>query len=170
MPASAIEISFCGAATTASTLPSAAYCTAAAAKARDARPPAALVVPKGSDASSGWLQSSTFSAAPDQSASPTLRILRKSTRIRQARAWRSMTAQSLTTIGLQTSCTPASSAALILISGPMPAGSPAAMAIIGLSPGSMRCEPPLTPTASAKRGSRPARLGRPRIEWRDRRP
>jgi hypothetical protein len=49
-----------------------------------------------------------------------------------ALAWRASRAGSLTTIGLQASRTAGSSAALRLISGPMPAGSPLAMAILGL--------------------------------------
>ena len=50
----------------------------------------------------------------------------------QARACRSTTPGSLTTIGWQASRTAGSSAALRLISGPMPAGSPVAMAIFAL--------------------------------------
>jgi hypothetical protein len=53
MPARAIAVSFCGAATTASTSPQSAASIAARAKASEAHPPAALVVPKSSVAASG---------------------------------------------------------------------------------------------------------------------
>src|SRR5712691_3990964 len=53
MPARAIEVSFCGAATTASTSPASAALIAVPAKASDARPPAASLAPKSSAAKSG---------------------------------------------------------------------------------------------------------------------
>src|SRR5262249_10521127 len=60
-------------------------------------------------------------------------ITRSSPGVAQAAAWRSSTPASPTTIALQALRTAGSSAALRLISGPMPAGSPAAMAIRVLS-------------------------------------
>ena len=61
MPASAMDVSFCGAATTASTSPASAALIARPAKAMEARPLTALVAPKSSVAASGCAQSSTFS-------------------------------------------------------------------------------------------------------------
>ncbi len=172
MPASAIEVSFCGAATTASTSPLSAALMAAPAKASAARPAAALLVPNASAAASGSAQSSTLSDASDQSASAILATTRKLTAIPQALACRSTTRASLATIGLQAARTLGSSAALRLISGPMPAGSPVAMAIFALSrgmTGSWSIFRP-TPTASGMRGSRPGRPGRRPIGLRGRRP
>jgi hypothetical protein len=57
----------------------------------------------------------------------------------QALEWRAMTIGSLTTIGLQAARTVGSSAALTLISGPIPAGSPVAIAIIALLRGMVSC-------------------------------
>src|SRR5215218_6447614 len=129
MPARAIEVSFCGAATTASTSPASAALIAISAKASEARPLAATVVPKSSAAKSGCAQSSTLTQSFDQSASPTRPIARMAGSRPHARACRSITPISLTTIGRQALRTAGSSAALRLISGPMPAGSPVAMAI-----------------------------------------
>src|SRR5882724_10440799 len=56
MPASAIDVSFCGAATTASTSPASASLIAVPAKASAARPLAALLVPKSSAAMSDHAQ------------------------------------------------------------------------------------------------------------------
>ena len=53
MPACAIEVSFCGAATTASTSPAIAAFTAAAQNAIEARPLTGLTTPKPSEAVSG---------------------------------------------------------------------------------------------------------------------
>src|SRR5262245_15704493 len=61
--------------------------------------------------------------------------------MRQAAAWRCSRRASPTRTGLQARRTAGSCAALRLISGPMPAGSPTAMAILVLSP--MRGYPPL---------------------------
>src|SRR6516162_11142121 len=133
MPARAIDVSFCGAATTASTSPASASLIAAPAKASAARPLAALLVPKSSAARSGWEQPSTLTRWSDQSASAARATTRSSAAMRQAAAWRSSTPASLTTSGLQALRTAGSSAALRLISGPMPAGSPMAIAIIVLS-------------------------------------
>src|SRR6516162_11423203 len=133
MPARAIDVSFCGAATTASTSPASASLIAAPAKASAARPLAALLVPKSSAARSGWEQPSTLTRWSDQSASAARPITRSSAAMAQAAAWRSSTPASPTTIGLQALRTAGSSAALRLTSGPMPAGSPAAMAIRVLS-------------------------------------
>src|SRR6266540_536069 len=133
MPASAIDVSFCGAATTASASPARASLIAAPAKASAARPLAALLVPKSSAAMSGCAQPSTLIASPDQSASAARATTRSSAAMRQAAACRFSTPASPTTIALQALRTAGSSAALRLISGPMPAGSPAAMAIRVLS-------------------------------------
>src|SRR6516165_1847148 len=133
MPASAIDVSFCGAATTASTSPARASLIAASAKASAARPLAALLVPKSSAAMSGCAQPTTLMASPDQSASAARATTRSSAAMRQAAACRFSTPASPTTIALQALRTAGSRAALRLISGPMPAGSPAAMAIRVLS-------------------------------------
>src|SRR2546428_2464285 len=133
MPASAIDVSFCGAATTASTSPASASLIAAPAKASAARPLAALLAPKSSAATSGCAQPSTLMASPDQSASAARATTRSSAAMAQAAACRVSTPASPTTIALQALRTAGSSAALRLISGPMPAGSPAAMAIRVLS-------------------------------------
>src|SRR5262245_25897721 len=117
MPACATDVSFCGAATTASTSPASAALTAARQNAIDARPLAALVSPNESVAASGC---ETAVTATPSALSP------------HARACRASTAGSHTTIGSHAARTCGSSAAFRLISGPMPAGSPAAMAIFGL--------------------------------------
>src|SRR6516162_2931668 len=133
MPASAIDVSFCGAATTASTSPARASLIAASAKASAARPLAALLVPKSSAAMSGCAHPTTLMASPDQSASAARATTRSSAAMRQAAACRFSTPASPTTIALQAWRTAGSSAAFRLTSGPMPAGSPAAMAIRVLS-------------------------------------
>src|SRR5262252_7838642 len=148
MPASAIDVSFCGAATTASTSPASASLIAAPAKASAARPLAALLVPKSSAARSGCAQSSTLTRWSDQSASAARVITRSSAAVAQAAAWRFNMPASPTTIALQALRTAGSSAALRLISGPMPAGSPAAMAIRVLS--RMRGHPPSISGAPSK--------------------
>src|SRR6516164_11164168 len=137
MPASAIDVSFCGAATTAST-----------SQASAARPLAALLVPKSSAAMSGCAQPSTLTRWSDQSASAARVITRSSAAMAQAAAWRFNMPASPTTIALQALRTAGSSAALRLISGPMPAGSPAAMVIRVLS--RMRGHPSSISVASSK--------------------
>src|SRR5215472_11510589 len=124
MPASAIDVSFCGAATTASTSPARASSIAVPAKASAARPLAALLVPKSSAAMSGCVEPSTLMASPDQSASPARATTRSSAAMAQATACRFSTPASPTTIALQALRTAGSSAALRLISGPMPPGRP----------------------------------------------
>ena len=130
MPACAIEVSFCGAPTTASTSPASAALNgradegdrgAACSRARCCRsrawlPPAAL-------------QSRTFSLPLENSASAIRSITCSSAAMPQALACREITPGSLTRTGWQAARTAGSSAALRLISGPMPAGSPVAMAI-----------------------------------------
>src|SRR6188472_1597412 len=145
MPARAIEVSFCGAATTASTSPASAVLIAISAKASEARPLAAAVVPKSSATKSGCAQSSTLTQSLDQSASPTRSITRKASCRPQACACRSSTPISLTTIGWQALRTAGSSAALRLISGPMPAGSPVAMAIFARLLMTSACRPSYRP-------------------------
>src|SRR5262249_16902225 len=153
------DVSFCGAATTASTSPARASLIAASAKASAARPLAALLVPKSSAATSGCAQPSTLMASPDQPASapraptPSPAPLphpppRRSAAVAQAAACGFSTPASPTTIALQASRTAGSRAALRLISGPMPAGSPAAMAIRVLS--RMRGHPPSISGAPSK--------------------
>src|SRR5436190_14271522 len=119
MPACAIEVSCCGAATTASTSPAIAAFTAAAQNAIEARPLTGLTTPKPSDAVSGCGEASRL-------------ICEKSTLIPQDLAWRSSKAGSQTNIGSQAARTTGSSAALSAISGPMPAGSPTGIAILSL--------------------------------------
>ena len=101
----------------------------------DARPAAALVPPSVIDAERGAGQASTVIPLPDQFASPIRSTACSSALMPQALAWRSMIPTSLTRIGLHAARTAGSSAALRLISGPMPAGSPVAMAILGFSRG-----------------------------------
>src|SRR5215210_6979181 len=132
IPASAIAVSFCGAATTASTSPAKAAWIARLAKASEARPLAASVIPNESVAASGCAQASTLSLPPDQSASRIRSITRNSALMPQVLAWRSTTPGSLTTMGWQAACTAGSSAAFSAISGPMPAESPVVIAIFVL--------------------------------------
>src|SRR5215470_12134778 len=131
MPARAIEVSFCGAATTASTSPASAALMAVAAKASEARPAAPSLTPKPSAAASGCGQSMRLRLL--SAASATAAIARSSALMAQAAAWRSITRRSQNRIGVHAARTSASSAALRPISGPIPAGSPAAMAMIGFS-------------------------------------
>ncbi len=63
MPACAIEVSCCGAATTASTSPAIAALTAAAQNAIEARPLIGLTTPKGSEAASGCGQARILMSA-----------------------------------------------------------------------------------------------------------
>src|SRR6266852_5471698 len=102
MPACAIEVSCCGAATTASTSPVIAAFTAAAQNAIEARPLTGLTTPKPSDAVSGCGQASTL-------------ICEKSILIPQDLAWRSSKAGSQTNVGSQAASTAGSSAALSAI-------------------------------------------------------
>src|SRR5262245_16821796 len=147
MPASAIEVSFCGAAATASASPASAALIAARAKASEARPLAAPVVPNSSSARSGCAQSSTLRRACDHSASAGRAIACRSAAMPQAAACRCSTPASPTRSGLHAARTAGSRAALRLISGPMPAGSPTAMAMVGLS--SMRGPASISLTWSA---------------------
>src|SRR6201982_3670148 len=101
MPASAIDVSFCGAATTASTSPASASLIAVPAKASAARPLAALLVPKSSAAMSGCAQPSTLTRWSHQSASAARVTTRSSTAMAQAAAWRFNMPASPTTIALQ---------------------------------------------------------------------
>ena len=126
MPAAAIDVSFCGAATTASTSPASAARTARLALASDARPNAAPFWPNTKSLISGIGTSST--ASPGAVASLGSRIGTSLAVMFAACAWRAITLASPTTIGRQMACTAGSSAAFRLISGPMPAGSPVAMA------------------------------------------
>src|SRR5262249_37198740 len=106
--------------------------------------------------------------SPDQSAPAPRATTRSLAAMRQAAACRFSTPASPTTIALQAWRTAGSSAALRLTSGPMPAGSPAAMAIrvlsrmrghpASISAASHRCaRGPFTSTGKAKRGCRRAR-------------
>src|SRR5665213_779356 len=117
MPACAIDVSCCGAATTASTSPAIAAFTAAAQNAIEARPLIGLTTPKPSEAVSGCGQGSTLTL---DASSP------------HALACRASKASSHTSIGWHAACTAGSSAAFSAISGPMPAGSPTGIAIRSL--------------------------------------
>ena len=78
MPARAIEVWFCGAATTASTSPFSAALIAALANASEARPLSALTAPNSSAAASGVRQASRWVAPLEKSASATRSITRRS--------------------------------------------------------------------------------------------
>src|SRR4051794_27193460 len=130
MPACAIDVSFCGAATTASTSPDIAVCTAAAQNAIDARPATGDVTPKPREAVSGCGQVSTLIRVPDQSAAETRSMTLSLAFSPHDFACRFSKAGSHTMIGSQAAHTRGSSTALRQISGPMPAGSPTGIAIL----------------------------------------
>src|SRR5262249_2666172 len=113
------------------------------AKAREARPAAGLVMPNGRVAASGWAVARTLTRSPDHTASPTRATVCRLALMPDALACRSKSAGSLSRIGRHTARTAGSSAAFSAISGPIPAGSPVAMAMtagpdIPLEPGHQR--------------------------------
>src|SRR6185312_3430853 len=112
-----MEVSCCGAATTASTAPSIAAFTAAAQNAIDARPLTGLTTPKPRALASGCGQGSTFTFDASRP---------------HALACRASKSGSHTMTGSQEACTCAFIAALSTISGPIPAGSPTGIAIRSL--------------------------------------
>src|ERR1051325_100202 len=115
MPAACTAASVCGAPTTAAKRPSSAARIALSAAARAARPWPGATVP------SAGRSCFTGSSSIPSSDRP------------QARACSSSTARSPTSTGRQRSSTAGSRAALSEISGPMPAGSPVAMATLGFT-------------------------------------
>src|SRR3569833_547212 len=131
MPASEIDVWFCGAATTASTLSARAAWIASPAANRDARPLAALVEPKPMSPTSALGQATSEIAPSSPPISSGRSITRIGAAIPQALAWRATTVGSPNSSGRHNARTPGSSAAFMLISGPMPAGSPVAMAMMG---------------------------------------
>src|SRR3569832_512144 len=131
MPASEIDVWFCGAATTASTLPARAAWIASPAANRDARPLAALVEPKPTSPTSALGQATSVIASESSPKCSGRASTRIAAPMPQAGAWRATTVGSPNSTGRHNARTPGSSAAFMLISGPMPAGSPVAMAMMG---------------------------------------
>src|SRR3954469_863954 len=116
MPAWWIAVSLCGAATTACTFPDKAARTAAFAESSAARPCAGLISPMRSSPGASWLRSMTSTPSSDRP---------------QACACAVSTPRSPTSNGRHIARATGSSAALREISGPMPEGSPVAMATVG---------------------------------------
>src|SRR3954471_23701170 len=116
MPAWWIAVSLCGAATTACTLPDSAARTAAFAESSAARPCAGLISPMRSSPGASWLRSMTSTPSSERL---------------HACACAVSTPRSPTSTGRHIPRATGSSAALREISGPMPEGSPVAMATVG---------------------------------------
>src|SRR5258708_14933282 len=131
MPGSGIAFSVCGAPTTAWTLPLIAALIAVAAESRAARPCAASIWPSFSSPGLSCWRSSRQTERSSHSAAS----MRSKARMRglrpHARACSSSTPRSPTRSGWHTASTRGSSAAFSATSGPIPAGSPVAMAMRG---------------------------------------